>query len=279
MPTVKNLLAQARVALAETETPSLDARLLLQHATGLSHAELIADEMALISAEQEHHFTAMVERRSRYEPVSRILGAREFYGRVFHVTRDVLDPRADTETVVDVCLALEPNRILDLGTGSGILAITLLAERAFASALAVDVSAAALAVANRNAQSLGVAARLSLVESSWFSEVEGQFDLVVSNPPYIPRGEISGLDVEVKAHDPHLALIGGDDGLQCYREIAKDAAVHLAEGGSIVLEIGAGQAEDVAHIFAAEGYELFRQDRDLGGHVRCLAFRRQAAKL
>lgn len=279
MPTVKQLLAQARIQLADTETPSLDARLLLQHASGLSHAELVAEQDLGLSPEVEAHFNALVARRAAYEPVSRILGCREFYGRTFTVTRDVLDPRADTETIVEMCLPFKPMRILDLGTGSGILAITLLAECGKATAVAVDVSPAALKVAGANAVVLGVMERLLLVESSWFSGVTGQFDLIVSNPPYIPLNEVPGLDVEVRDHDPHLALAGGADGLDCYRLIATGAGAHLSAGGVVVLEIGAGQASDVIQVFEARGFALQQQRADLGGHVRALAFQRISEKL
>jgi release factor glutamine methyltransferase len=272
MPTVKALLAQAKLKLSETETPSLDARLLLQYVTGLSHVEVVADPDFEVAANVVEHFESLVVRRAAYEPVSRILGRREFYGREFWVTPDVLDPRADTETIVGVCLAFKPKRILDLGTGSGILAITLLAECAIASAVAVDVSPTALAVAKSNAQRLHVADRLAFIEGSWFSRVEGRFDLIVSNPPYIPADEVPLLDVEVKDHDPHLALVGGDDGLACYRAIASGAADYLAPGGAIVLEIGAGQDADVTAIFEDEGFQLTQQTEDLGGHIRCLAF-------
>jgi release factor glutamine methyltransferase len=272
MPTLKQLLTDARLRLADTETPSLDARLLLQHATGLSHAELIANDDRHIDDAMVVAFCAMVARRAAFEPVSRILGAREFYGRSFKVTPDVLDPRADTETLVELCLTLNPKRILDLGTGSGILAVTVLAEIESTTCVAVDVSPDALAVARHNAATLGVADRLVFVESNWFSKVEGQFDLIVSNPPYIPAYDVLGLDVEVRDHDPHLALAGGPDGLDCYRAIAAGAALHLAPQGSVVVEIGAGQAADVARIFAAHQFHLLEQKQDLGGHVRALRF-------
>jgi release factor glutamine methyltransferase len=277
MPTVKELLAQARIRLSETEMPSLDARLLLQHVTGLSHGDVAADPDCRIDADVVTKFDALVARRAAYEPVTRILELREFYGRNFRVTPDVLDPRADTETVVEVCLGLmpvdAPLRILDLGTGSGILAITLLAERKQASGLAIDVSTAALAVAKQNAALNGVVDRLHFVESSWFLKVKGKFDLIVSNPPYIPAADISKLDVEVKDHDPHLALVGGQDGLECYRAIAMGTGEYLAQNGSVVVEIGARQADDVIQIFAKYGFVLFQRLLDLGGHVRCLAFR------
>jgi release factor glutamine methyltransferase len=279
MPTVKALLGQARKTLADTETPSLDARLLLQHAMQIDHAGLVAETESLVAHDVVAKFNAMVARRAAFEPVSKILGAREFYGRAFHVTADVLDPRADTETLVDVCLALLPItlplRILDLGTGSGILAITVLSERQAASGVAVDVSDAALNVARENAVSLHVDQRLQFRKSDWFSDVEGAFNLIVSNPPYIPAGDVPGLDIEVRDHDPHLALAGGDDGLACYRAIAAGAAAHLVAAGYIVVEIGAGQASDVTQIFSLQGFQLLQQQMDLGGHIRCLAFQKQ----
>lgn len=274
MPTVKTLLSEARVILAETETPSLDARLLLQYAAGLDHAALVADPDFVVSEKTASDFQALVARRASYEPVSRILGTREFFGRSFKVTPDVLDPRADTETIVEVCLQLLPDgkslRILDLGTGSGILAVTLLAERPHATGIAVDVSPAALAVASENA--VAVSARLQLIESNWFSKVEGRFDLIVSNPPYIPAADVFRLDVEVRDHDPHVALAGGVDGLDCYRAIAAGSGHHLFEKGHVVVEIGAGQDADVTALFAAQAFQLVAKKQDLGGHVRALAF-------
>jgi release factor glutamine methyltransferase len=280
MPTVKTLMAQARHALAETETPSLDARLLLQRATGLDHAMLVADPDFVIATDVAQQFEALVARRAAYEPVSRILGVREFYGRDFKVTPDVLDPRADTETLIEMGLELLPDhkalRLLDLGTGSGILAVTLLAERVLAKAVAVDQSVAALAVAGDNAVNLGVADRLQLIESNWYEKIEGQFHLILSNPPYIPAAEVLQLDAEVLRYDPHLALDGGADGLDCYRVIAAGAARHLVEGGAVVLEIGAGQQAEVSLIFAAQDFRLMGQKTDLGGHVRALVFQQKA---
>jgi release factor glutamine methyltransferase len=276
MPTVEALLAQGRAALVDTETPSLDARLLLQHATGLSHAALIADPERVVEVDVVATFEALTKRRAAFEPVSRILGTREFYGRSFCVTPAVLDPRADTEVLIDVCLAkldrTQPQRVLDLGTGSGCIAVTLLAERPLATGVAVDVSVAALAIAQENATSFGVSPRLSFVQGHWFSSVEGGFDLIVSNPPYIETETIAGLDVEVKDHDPHLALDGGVDGLDCYRAIASGACAHLNRSGRVIVEIGAGQAAGVTAIFSQSGFVLAEQRLDLGGHVRVLAF-------
>jgi release factor glutamine methyltransferase len=279
MPTIRVLLGEARLKLAETESPSLDARLLLQHATGLNHAELVADPDAIVDAQAFALFNSLVARRAALEPIARILGTREFYGRPFKVTPAVLDPRADTETVIDLSLQHLAEKtdldILDLGTGSGILAITLLAERPLAKGVAVDVSSHALTVAKENAVLNGVVDRLQFVESNWFTHVAGRFDLIVSNPPYIPSQDVLTLDVEVRDHDPHIALDGGGDGLDCYRALANGAGNHLTEKAVVVVEIGAGQAPDVIQIFAAQDFDFLGQKSDLGGHVRALAFQKK----
>lgn len=266
--------ATARLEAAGAHTPALDARLLLQAASGLSREDLILGPDHPLTAEQLQRFESFIARREAHEPVSRILGEREFYGRSFKVTPATLDPRPDTETLIDAALALMPKqpRILDLGTGTGAIAITLLAERPDARGVATDLSPEALAVARENAGSLGVAGRLDLVEGSWFDPVEGRFDLILSNPPYIPAGDIAGLEPDVRNFDPGLALSGGADGLDPYRLIAAGAAAHLAAGGHVLVEIGAGQADDVEAIFTARGLPPAGRHRDLGGHIRCLAF-------
>ena len=281
MPTVEALLADAKHALAELETPALDARLLLQHVSGLTHADMVADPRREIADDVVEAFRAFVARRVAYEPVSRIIGSREFFGRDFRVTPDVLDPRGDTEVLIEASLALLPEdrplRLLDLGTGSGILAVTLLCERPQTEAVAVDVSAAALAVALGNAQTLGVASRFIGQVGSWFDGVDGVFDAIVSNPPYIPAFEVAGLEPDVRAYDPHLALVGGEDGLSCYRAIASGAGAHLKPLGFVAVEIGAGQAADVQQVFEAQGFDLKSKHKDLGGHVRVLVFRMGSA--
>jgi release factor glutamine methyltransferase len=210
MPKLEAVLADAKAALtaADVTTPALDARLLLQQALDITHSEIIATSDRQLTDDQSRAFNALLNRRLAGEPVSRILGTREFYGRDFTTTADVLDPRPDTETLVDLCLDYLPpdqhQTILDLGTGSGILALTLLAERPHKRAVAVDVSEAALAVARGNAGALS--RRVAFVQSNWFENVEGTFDLIVSNPPYIPACEIQYLEIEVRDHDPHLGL-------------------------------------------------------------------------
>lgn len=266
--------AAARLKAAGSDTPVLDARLLLQAAAGISREELILGPDRPLTPERLATYESHIARRERSEPVSRILGQREFYGRVFTVTPDTLDPRPDTETLIDAALAVMPRgaRLLDLGTGTGAIAVTLLAERPDATGTATDLSAAALAVARENAARHGVEQRLTLLQGSWFGPVSGSFDIILSNPPYIPAGDIAGLGADVRNFDPGLALSGGDDGLDPYRAISSAAAAHLAGGGHVLVEIGAGQAEDVSAIFAAQGFAPAGRHRDLGGHERVLAF-------
>lgn len=275
--TLKSLLdgAIAQLRRIDIETPQLDARLLLQHATGLSRETLILEPDRSVPPALASSFRALIARRLAFEPVSRIIGEREFYGRSFKVTSDVLDPRPDTETLIGLALPLMAanSRILDLGTGSGIIAITLLAETPDASGVAVDLSPAALDVARANAAALGVAERLTFLAGSWFAPVSGHFDLILSNPPYIPSADIAGLEPDVRNYDPHLALAGGKDGLDPYRMIATGAASHLAPGGHVLVEQGAGQADAVTAIFAAAGFRASGRGIDLGGHLRCLSFR------
>jgi release factor glutamine methyltransferase len=275
---LKSLLegATRRLAQAGCDTPQLDARLLLQSATGLSREDMILAPSRLVEPQAVERFLSFIERRERREPVSRILGEREFYGRCFQVTPDVLDPRPDTETLIAAALAFMPEaaRVLDLGTGSGAIAITLLAERPDAAGIATDVSPAALGVARANAERNGVLSRLTFLEGSWFSPVTGCFDIIVSNPPYIPERDVAGLSPDVRNFDPRLSLVGGADGLDPYRVIASGAGAHLTAAGHVLVEIGAGQADDVEAIFAVQGLRAAGRDRDLGGHARCLTFRR-----
>jgi release factor glutamine methyltransferase len=275
--TVAAALTRARAVLvaADTPSPALDARLLLQAVLQVDHAGIVGRPERRLSHAEGELLAQYLARRLAHEPVSKILGVRDFFGRSFDVTADVLDPRADTETLIDLALRQnlpQPPRVLDLGSGSGALICTLLSEWPEASGVAVDLSEAALAVTARNAKALGVATRLQLVHGKWFTGVAGVFDLIISNPPYIPTAEIDGLEPDVREHDPHLALDGGEDGLSCYRAIAAGVAVHLAVAGRIIVEIGAGQAADVKAIFVAAGFAHSAEQADLGGHVRALAF-------
>ncbi len=305
--TIANVLAAARKALiaADIDGSALDARVLLQTASGLLHEDIIAAPEMVLDAATLEKFSNFIKRRLAHEPVSRILGSREFFGREFMVTPAVLDPRADTESLIELILERFPytvipakagtqlssdvnlaqrdsrfrgkdglggGRILDIGTGSGAILITLLAERPAFDGVAVDISPEALHVAKVNGLANGVSGRLHLHQGSWFNGLDGTFDLIVSNPPYIPHGDIAGLEVDVKDYDPHLALDGGADGLFAYRAIAADAGLFLAVNGEIAVEIGAGQQTEVTSIFAAKGFSLLATRKDLGGHVRALIF-------
>ena len=278
--TPRELIRQAGKQLAARgiETAALDVRLLLQAASGLRHEDIVAEPDLVLSADGTARFWSFIDRRCAFEPVSRIIGFREFYGRSFRVTPAVLDPRADTETLIDAALALVRGkgqlRILDLGTGSGAIAVTLLAELPEATVVATDLSAAALQVAKGNAAALGVADRASFVAANWFDGVDRQFDLIVSNPPYIPLGDIAGLAADVRDFDPARALDGGPDGLEAYRRIASGAGGFLAPRGHVVLEIGAGQENEVNELFRAHGFVLDARHFDLAGHIRCVVFKR-----
>jgi release factor glutamine methyltransferase len=277
--TIAAALMAARKALvaADMEPAAIDARLLMQAATELSHEEIVAAPESLLTEEASQKFSAFLTRRLADEPVSRILATREFYGRSFEVTPAVLDPRADTEALIGLALELvkKPHgRLLDIGTGSGVIAVTLLAELPGFTGVAVDVSPDALHVARKNALANGVSGRLQFHHGSWFNGLTEKFDLIVSNPPYIPHDDIVGLGNEVKDYDPHLALDGGADGLYAYRAIAAGAAARLFDTGLIIVEIGAGQGPDVTAIFIRHGFKLTGRRVDLGGHLRALAFGR-----
>ena len=270
---VAAVLKEARAKLGNNFSVALDTRLLLQEATGMTHAEIIAEPETEIGAESLVKFNSFIARCLAQEPVSRILGRREFYGRNFIVTPAVLDPRPDTEVVVELALKLVPRGLfIDLGTGSGAIAVTLAAENQNLSGIASDVSPAALSVAQINAKANAVEQRLAFQLSHWFEGVEGQFDLIISNPPYIRAND--KLMPEVFGHDPHLALFGGEDGLEAYRAISAGASSHLAFGGIVVVEVGSEQNEEVARLFETKGLILLEKATDLQDHIRALAFRR-----
>lgn len=278
MTTVGAALDAAARRLREVgiERSRHEARLLMAFARDLAPAKIFAEPEAELPPAAEALFLSLVQRRTDREPLSHLVGRREFWGLDFAVGPDVLDPRADTETVVALALETVPDRaaplrLLDLGTGSGCILLALLHELPDATGLGIDLSAAAIAVAAGNARALGLGARARFVESDWASAASGRFDLVLSNPPYIRSGDIAGLAPEVARHEPRLALDGGPDGLDAYRRIAAALPALLAPGGMVVLEAGAGQADDVAAILTAAGMLERARRQDLGGHVRALA--------
>ena len=281
---VGSSLSSVRVRLAEAgcETADLDARLMVQETLGLSWADLIARPDAAIDPEAGRLLDERVARRVTGEPVHRILGYRPFYGLDLRLSPETLEPRPDTETLVE---AMRPHaaasvarsgvcRILDLGTGTGAIALALLSVVPAAVATGTDIAPGALRTAEANAAALGLGGRFRALESSWLRAVEGAFDLIVSNPPYIRRAEIDALDEGVRRHDPLAALDGGADGLDAYRAIAEDAHHHLAEGGAIGLEIGHDQRVEVTAVFEDAGYRLIGTQADLAGRDRVLVFQR-----
>lgn len=263
------------------ETPEVDARFLIQGVLGVDAAELFKSPERRLGT-QAAAIESAVQRRLAGEPVSRILGKRWFYGREFIVTPDVLDPRPDTECLIATVLEVidargwrgRPLRFADIGTGSGIVLVTLLAELPEATAIGTDVSEPALTVACRNAERHGVAGRAQFIHTRGLHGVGTPLHLVVSNPPYIPSEDIPGLARDVRDFDPRLALDGGPDGLSIYREIAMDIRA-LEQPILLVFEVGAGQSQDVAAIFsgAVKACPLgpFKAATDLGGHNRCVA--------
>jgi release factor glutamine methyltransferase len=264
-------------ASAQFDTPELDARLLVGAATKLDLTGLALAAQRPLRNEESHHLAALVQRRLRHEPIARILGEKEFWGLRFTLSEDTLVPRADTETVVEAALELvrasgeppDPMRIADIGTGSGAILLALLHELPTAIGVGTDISPGALRVAKANAGQLGLTARATFVECDYCDKLEGPFDLIVSNPPYIARGEIGALAREVRDYDPRRALDGGSDGLVAYRAMARDIAALLEQGGAFALEVGRGQADDVAELMQLSGLHAIRPHRhDLSGIPR-----------
>ncbi len=282
MPKVSELLASvaARLSAAGLESGRLEARLLVGDATALSIEQLVAHpEREVDDGGVLARIERLTKRRLAREPMSQILGQREFWSLTFKVTPDVLTPRPDSETLVEAALAAlvdrtRPWRILDLGVGSGCLLLSLLHELPNATGIGIDRSERALAVARANAETLGLAGRAVLQLGDWGQGIEEQFDLVVSNPPYIPSDDIETLDPEVSEHEPWLALDGGLDGLDAYRRLAGQLPVLAREGGWALLEVGVDQAQIVARLVRAAGFKIERIRADLGGIERVVVARR-----
>lgn len=262
---LSKLLAKAAYQFSKAgfQTPELDAKLLLQHLTKYSSAELISKAHEIINVEKSMEFAAFVERRLAHEPVHRIMGYREFYGREFLLSDETLIPRPDTETLVDEVIKLTPAKILEIGTGSGAIAVSLACELVTSSLVATDISKDALDTASKNATSYGVNDRIDFLEADLFQGITGKFDLIVSNPPYIPSAEIKTLQKEVQAFDPIKALDGGEDGSDFYRAIFENAASFLVPKGKVCVEIGIGQEDDVSEIAVANGYTNITVIKDL----------------
>jgi release factor glutamine methyltransferase len=256
------------------DSAALEARVLAGHAWGMSAEALVqhADDARDDAALQQ-----LLRRRLQHEPVAQILGMKHFWRDAFYVSREVLTPRADSETMLECLLRLRPQqnaalRVLDLGTGSGCLLLSALREYPHAHGVGVDQSEAALSIAAHNAENLQLSTRSVFLRSNWCSNVAGEFDIVLANPPYIPASDIAALDADVRAYEPHAALDGGVDGLGCYRSIVAQIGPHLAPNALLLFEVGMGRAADVAALGQAHGLTLVDITADLAGIPRVVCF-------
>lgn len=278
MTTLSVALARAvqELRAAKVPDPATDARALMSFAAGIAPDRLTLHLQDVADAAVMARLDALIARRCAREPVSHLTGHRLFWGHRLVVTRDVLDPRPETECLVAEALSKPFVRILDLGTGSGCILVSCLAGMPMASGVGVDLSPAALDVAARNVADLGLSHRTRLGVSDWFSAVAGRFDLIVSNPPYIAQDELAQLSPEVRDHEPQMALTPGGDGLEAYRQIARGAPARLMNGGRLIVEIGPTQAKAVSALFAAQGLQSIRCLRDLDGRDRVIVAEKPA---
>lgn len=247
-------LAVTQLVAAGVPGAAQDAAVLLAHVMGVGRADLaLLAPQTVLTAAQATQLAAAITARANRQPVSQITGTRMFWGRAFGVTPDVLDPRPETETLIAAALRVPFASVLDLGTGSGCILLTLLAERGAATGFGVDLSQAALDVAQANQRRLAPQAAVTWGQGSWYAPVTGRFDLIVSNPPYIAADEMPNLSPEVREWEPHLALTPGGDGLAAYRAIIRGAAAHLMPGGWLMVEVGPTQGAAVAGFCADAG--------------------------
>ncbi|WP_336278920.1 peptide chain release factor N(5)-glutamine methyltransferase [Bartonella sp. CB175] len=259
---------------------NLDAKILIEWVTGTNTCDRICKPYICLSPEQILQLEQIIQRRIAGEPVYRIIGVREFYGIPFELSQDTLEPRPDTETLVDLVLPLLKKQVkkskktvlLDMGTGSGAIAIAILKQIPQSYAVAVDISKDALKTATKNAKNAKVMHRFTPLFSDWFNSVRDRFDLIISNPPYIPEKDINNLAREVRLYDPLRALIGGKDGLNFYRKLAYEAAHYLKERGHIAIEIGHSQEKEVCNLFEKNGFKCLEMRRDLNNIPRALLF-------
>lgn len=280
MATMAQQLQTARETLAPVagELAPLEARILAQHAWGVKPEVIVRDADLPMAKEKAEALEVLVARRLTREPIAQILGYKHFWKDDFAVTRDVLTPRADSEILIEQAIkhAGAVKTVLDLGTGSGCLLLSLLGEFTNATGVGIDASPAALNVARRNAHNTLRAPRAEFLGGQWCEPLEKSalFDLVVSNPPYIPTREIAKLMSDVRDHEPHLALDGGADGLDCYRTILAQVKPHMNRGALLLFEVGMGQAPDVASHAVGQGFELIEIAKDLSGIDRVVVLKK-----
>lgn len=265
------IASQAKLRECGISDPIRDARLLLADCLELRTQNLNLLNDSYISEIKISKFRRMVKERCKRKPVSKILGYRSFWGRDFEINENVLDPRGDTETLIELILDCKFENMLELGTGSGAIAITVLAERPEVTCVATDISEYALKTASTNSKRHGVESRLKLLHSNWFEKILGSFDVIVSNPPYISSEEYAQLSAEVVKYDPKISLTLGGDGLEAYREILSQALEKLSKNGHIFLEIGYTQANAVGHLFREAGFQQIKVHKDLGSRDRVIS--------
>ncbi len=273
-------LAAGRLKFSNIDTPMLDARLLLQAVCGLTRAELLMKGDEEVPVDILMIYGNLINRRAAHEPVARILGVREFWGLPFRLSAGTLEPRPDSETLIEAALyeignKAAPLRLLDLGTGSGCLLAALLHELPNAKGLAIDKNPLAVETARNNLIELGFDERAEVREGDWGVGLEGPFDIIISNPPYISEGDMAGLQPEVTQHDPRLALVAGVDGLDCYKLLAEEIPRLLHPQGFAVLELGAGQGPAVGALMVAAGLEIAEIKHDLNDIPRAMVLNRQ----
>lgn len=281
IPTIKLALLYGRNKLldAKIESYSLDARILLAYALNLSKEKLIISLDKSIDEDQWLFYQQLIERREKFEPIAYLVGAKEFFSLEFKVNHNTLIPRPDSETLIETVLEYFPNKndeikILDLGTGTGCLLLTLLIQYPTAIGIGIDISIDTLQIAHYNSLSLNLKNRTIFIQSDWISSLSQniKYDIIVSNPPYIEQQNLQGLAEEVKNYEPNLALNGGLDGLDCYRVIASNIGSFLNSNGKIFLEIGYNQEEKVKEIFKNNNIDFISEHRDLNNIIRCIVF-------
>lgn len=276
-------LISSQLAEAGIENPRLDARMLVAFTLEVDTSRILSHPEEEIEAEDQELLNELVARRIKHEPLALIVGEKGFWTQVFRVTKDTLIPRPDTETLVEVAIEYlekdESNdvRVLDLGTGSGCILLSVLDGVGWATGVGVDINEKAVEIAQENAHWTELVARSEFVHGNWTEGLAEQypekFSMVVSNPPYIPDADVDNLMPDVALYEPHLALRGGEDGLDCYRTLSTSVGELLNEDGLFICEIGRGQQDDVAELFIKQGFELLETRKDLAGIIRCLVFK------
>tara|TARA_B100001063_G_scaffold100157_1_gene93545 strand:+ start:188 stop:1036 length:849 start_codon:yes stop_codon:yes gene_type:complete len=258
------------------ETSSLDSRIILKEVFCFDEKELILNSQLIVTKNKISEADKILARRISGEPVSKIFGKRDFYKSTFLISEDVLDPRPETELIIEIAnnfiLDKGYKNFIDLGTGSGCIILSILKDNKSLRAIGIDISNKAINIAQKNCSNLNLEKQATFLVSNWLSKVSGSYDLIISNPPYIPSKDIDALSANVKNYDPLISLDGGEDGLKCYRQIAEDINRVIGKNGRVVLEIGYNQAEDVIKIFESKDFIFLDKYIDINGLDRILTF-------